>query len=60
MLHGVAPSQTEEKMKKALVSLLFISLALTGCVVESGGGYYGHGYGGGHGGYYGEHSNWSR
>jgi hypothetical protein len=49
-------------MKITLMTLLLFSLALTGCVVEPGGGYYGgHGYGdGGHGAYYGEHGGWGR
>ncbi len=32
-------------MKPALVTLLLLSLALTGCIVESGGGYGSRGYG---------------
>ena len=31
-------------MKRTLVALLLFSLALTGCVVEPGGGYREHGY----------------
>ena len=32
-------------MRKVLVTLLLLSLALTGCIVEPGGGYGGHGWG---------------
>lgn len=46
----------EAKMKSTLITLLLLSLALTGCIVEPGPGYGGPGYyGGGHAGYYGEH-----
>ena len=53
-------------MKTTLMTLLLLSLALTGCVVAPGPGYGGPGYGGvvyggpayvgGHPGYYGEHA----
>jgi len=38
-------------MKSTLVALLLLSVVLAGCVVDAGGGYYGHrGYGwGGYG-----------
>jgi hypothetical protein len=35
----------ENKMKKALLALLLLSLALTGCVYDPGGGYGYHGHG---------------
>jgi hypothetical protein len=58
----VCAALKETQMKIKLVALLLLSLALTGCVVEPGGGYYGgRGYGdGGHGAYYGEHGGWGR
>lgn len=44
-------------MKTTLITLLLLSLALTGCVVEPGPVYGGPGYyGGSHVGYYGEHA----
>jgi hypothetical protein len=43
-------------MKSTMITLLLLSLALTGCIIAPGPGYGGHAYyGGGHGGYYGEH-----
>ena len=47
---------TETKMKTTLISLLLLSLALTGCIIAPGPGYGDRGYyGGGHAGFYGEH-----
>lgn len=60
MPHGSVPPLMEAKMKTTLITLLLLSLALTGCIVAPGpgygGGYNGGGYyGGGHAGLYGEH-----
>ncbi len=50
-------------MTKTFVALLLLSLALTGCVVEPGGGYGDRGYrDGGHAEFhagYGEHAAWN-
>jgi hypothetical protein len=59
---GPVPPLLEAQMKTTLITLLLLSLALTGCIIAPGPGYGGPGYGGpgyyggGHAGYYGEHS----
>ena len=46
----------ETHMRSTMITLLLLSLALTGCIIAPGPGYGGPGhYGGGHAGYYGEH-----
>ena len=45
----------EIHMKSTMITLLLLSLALTGCVVEAGPNRAGYAYYSGHAGFYGEH-----